>query len=436
MTLHDREAERRLLGGLLRWNAIIPEAAEVVTADDFADHAHGLIFRALLDLDAAGKPADMVTAADLLAQRGQLDDAGRYAYLFELWECDPTGANALHHAAIVRGLSLRRRLTVVAAEIARDAEDGVAPPDDLVEDAERKVFALATARRGIQAQPLSELLDECHRRLATRRGDETTGIPTGFADLDRLTAGLQDSELVVVGARPGVGKTAIAGSIARHAAVDLGIPVYFASLEMSGVELAERLLCSQGGIDGQRLRRGLLTAHEGEAIHDATERLRSAPLLIDETPAQTATRISGVARRLKAKHDVRLVVVDYLQLVEPEDRRAQRYEQVGAVARRLKNLARELKVPVVALAQVGRDAEDRARPKLRDLRESGDIEANADVVMLLHRAERFPEIDVIEVLVEKQRNGPIGEVTLAYRKRFLRFEDYTPDPFANGEIPD
>ncbi len=244
-----------------------------------------------------------------------------------------------------------------------------------------------------------------------------------------MTAGLQNSELIILAARPSVGKTAFSLNVVRHIAVEEHLPVFFVSLEQSRIELAERLLCCQAKVDSHKLRQGHLGSDDMNKLIDAGDMLRQAKLFIDDTPAQTLTRIAANARRLKRRHKIQMVVIDYLQLIDPENRRDPRQEQVAQISRRLKHIARELKLPVMALAQVNRASEDRQdhRPRLADLRESGSIEQDADTVMMLHRPGRFDgaqEDNVIEVLVAKQRNGPTGDITLAFLKQFMRFENY------------
>jgi replicative DNA helicase len=256
-----------------------------------------------------------------------------------------------------------------------------------------------------------------------------SGLPTGFAELDEVTAGLQPSALVIIAARPSVGKTAFSLALARHVIVNERHPVFFVSLEQSRVEIAERLLCSQGRVDSHRLRTGKLTSDDMERLIEASNVLQQGTLFIDDTAMQGMMRIAANARRLKRQHDIKMVVIDYLQLIEPENRRDPRQEQVAQISRRLKALAKELDIPVVALAQVNRASEDRQdhRPRLSDLRESGSIEQDADTVMILHRPDRYEpgqHEGIIEVIVAKNRNGPVGEVTLKYIKQYLAYEDH------------
>lgn len=427
----DRQAERSVLGGCLRWNAAIDDAVQHIGVNDFYVDAHRKIFEAMLYLHNAGKPADSVTVADLLHQRKQIDDAGSYPYLAELWDAVSSGAHVEYHAKIVRAKSLLRGLAHASSETLRDVHQPTGPAEEVLEAAERRIFELSQSGTIGTTHELPKVLSECldllDKRLANKGG--ASGIPTGFIDLDELLSGLHDGELIIIAARPSVGKTVTAGCLARNV-VQQGFPVLFVSLEQSRHELVERLLCCEAKINSHHVRKGLLTQEEMDRIDVAYDRCVKHKLFINDTPGLTAMRIASEARRMKAKHGIRLVIIDYLQLIEPDNRKAPRQEQVAAVSRRLKLLAKELMVPVVALAQLNRGTEDRAghRPRMADLRESGSQEADADVVMLLHRAELYEggesESGKMEIIVAKQRNGPIGDVTLTYVKEFMRLENY------------
>ena len=439
------DAERSVLGSLLRDNDTINDVALLVSEGHFYTDAHQKIYRAILDLyDGQGKPADLVILAQELIRRGQLEDVGRASYLAQLWDAAPTAANAAYYAKIVRDHALARTLIHAGTDMLHAAYAGNQPIEDQIEAAERAVFAVGEVGAEGQTHPLSESIFEVFKQsdAAASRPGGIAGVPTGFIDLDELTSGLHPRELIILAARPSVGKTACCLAFIRNA-LARGIPVFFSSLEQSRVELAMRLLCSDSGVNSHRLRSGRLTAEDTHRLADVAEKLRELPLHIDDASHQSLLRISANARRLKRKHGIGLVVVDYLQLIEPENRKDPRHEQVGQCSRRLKGLARELGIPVLALAQVNRAVEDRAgqRPRLSDLRESGSIEADADTVMLLHKEapegrdryiDRVPIIDQIEVIVAKQRNGPTGDVTLAYRKDCMRFEDFADTPFDRG----
>jgi replicative DNA helicase len=436
---HNREAEKGVLGSLLRDNRIIADLVQLLRTEDFYVFAHQKIFEAITALNInQGKPVDPVTLADYLNEKKLVEDVGGYGYLVELWEAAPTGGSAEYYAQIVRQKSIVRHLIHACIDLQKDAYDQSMPAEELLNAAERRILEIAELGITGHTKTLYEALKEAYDRLDARkkRGhQEYSGLPTGYVDLDGLTAGLQNSELIIVAARPSVGKTSFALNIVRHIIVDDGKPVLFVSLEQSRVELAERLLCCQAKVDSHKLRKGSLSAEDMEKLLAAGDTLHQSKLYIDDTPGQNMLRIAANARRLKLRHDIRLVVIDYLQLIDPDNRRDSRQEQVAAISRRLKFLARELDIPVIALAQVNRSSEDRQdhRPRLSDLRESGAIEQDADTVMLLHR----PEIHepgqhegVVEVIVGKQRNGPTGEVNLTYIKQYMRFENFAVETSA------
>jgi replicative DNA helicase len=431
----NRDAERSVLGSMLRDNGVINDVVQFVRADNFYFDAHQKICQAIIDIYNDGHPVDLVILAERLKLQKHLEDVGGYAYLGELWDAAPTAANAEYYAQIVRDKSITRNLIHASTEILRDAYDQALPADELLGQAERKVLDIAEKGVASNTSTLHEALDAAYTRIDQRMGrtdpNAISGISTGFVDLDQITAGLQNSELIILAARPSVGKTAFSLNIVRHVVVEEKLPVFFISLEQSRIELAERLLAAQARVDSQNLRKGHLSGEDIRKLNGAGDILRTAKLFIDDTPGQGMLRIAANARRLKIRHDIRLIVIDYLQLIDPENRRDPRQEQVAQISRRLKFLARELNVPVIALAQVNRSSEDRQdhRPRLADLRESGSIEQDADTCMMLHRPGRFDgaEDNIIEVIIAKQRNGPTGEITLAYLKQYMRYENKAPD---------
>ncbi len=434
----SREAERSVLGSMLRLNDVIGEVIQIVRAENFYSDAHQKVYEAIITLYDRGNPVDLITLAEELRKRGHIEDIGGYGYLGELYEAAPTAANAEYHAHIVRERALVRNLIQASTEILRDAYDQVQPADEMLASAERAILDIAQRGMTGQTYTLEDALSEAYARIDERHQGEQlsiSGLSTGYADLDEITAGLQKSELIIVAARPSVGKTAFALNLVRNITVEGGHSVFFVSLEQSRIELAERLLCAQARVDSHRLRKVTLSSEDMEKLIEAGGVLKNAKLIIDDTPGQGMLRIAANARRLarrskKSKQsELGLVVIDYLQLIEPDNRRDPRQEQVAQISRRLKFLARELEIPVVALAQVNRASEDRQdhRPRLADLRESGSIEQDADTVMLLHRPDRYEpgqHEGMIEVIIGKQRNGPTGEVTLAYLKQYMRFENY------------
>ncbi|MFO0847025.1 MAG: replicative DNA helicase [Gemmataceae bacterium] len=429
-----------MIGSVLRDNMVLNDIQKFVRVDNFYFDAHQKVYQAILDTYNDGKPVDLVILHEVLKTRKQLEDVGGIPYLTELWEAAPTAANAEYYARIVRDKAVVRNLIHTSTELLRDAYDGVVGPDELLGQAERKILEIAERGTVGETHDLEKTLKEAFDRIDMRMGKPdlaVSGIATGFVDLDNMTAGLQNNELVIIAARPSVGKTAFALNIVRHAAVEERVPVFFVSLEMARVEIAERLLACQAQVDSFKIRKGALNADDLQRLMRASDQLRGNPrdgqvkVFIDDTPAQGLLRIAANARRLKLRHGLRLVVIDYLQLIEPENRRDPRQEQVAQISRRLKFLARELQIPVIALAQVNRASEDRQdhRPRLSDLRESGSIEQDADTVMMLHRPGRVDksvEDNTLEVILEKQRNGPTGAITLSYIRQYMRYENYSP----------
>jgi replicative DNA helicase len=429
------DAERSVLGSILRDNAALDDVVQIVRTPNFYTDAHQKIFDACVKLRDRGDAIDLVTLAEHLKEQKQLEDVGKHAYLAELWDAAPTAANAVYYARIVRDKALVRNLIHASTEILRDAYDQAAPATEMLEGAERKIFDIA--QMGVTGQYISlkDALDEAYRRIDVRVGRgpaSVSGVATGYVDLDEKTAGLQASELILIAARPSVGKTSFALNLVRNMIVQERKTVFFVSLEQSRVELVERLLCSQGKVDSHRLRKGHLSADDMGRLVEAGDQLSSAKLFIDDSPAQGMLRIAANARRLKMRYGLDIVFIDYLQLIEPDNKRDSRQEQVGAISRRLKFLAKELELPVVALAQVNRSSEDRQdhKPRLADLRESGSLEQDSDTVMLLHRPDAEPgqQGETIDVIIAKQRNGPTDTITLTFLKPFMRFENFAVEP--------
>jgi replicative DNA helicase len=433
----NQEAERAVLGAMLRDNEAIPLVVQALNAGEFYYDAHQKVYRAITEMYVEGRPVDLVLLADKLKLKGELADVGSYPYLAELYDTVPTSANAEYHAKLVKETALVRNLIHVSNETLRDAYDRTLPAAELLGQAERRILEIAefgaTGDTTDLKTALRETYDLIDTRLAAARNSAdvfTNGVMTGYADLDSLTVGLRNSELCLIAARPSVGKTCLCMNLIRNIIVDQGLPVFMVSLEQSKTELAERLICAQAHVDSHKLRKGYLGEEEIERMMRAGDVLSRCNLLIDDTPQQNMLRISANARRLKLRQGIRVVFIDYLQLIDTDDKKAPRHEQVAQVSRRLKFLARELKIPVVALAQLNRSSEDRQghKPRLADLRESGGLEADADTVFLLHRPEMYEggedNAGVIEIDVAKQRNGPTGEITLTYLKQFMRFENW------------
>jgi len=427
---HNLAAEESLLGAMLLSRTAIDVASESVSPSDFYKPAHGHIYEAITSLSAQGEPVDPVTVADELARHDVLDAIGGPATLINLQAATPATSSAARYAKIVEEHSLLRGLIGVAGEI---AEMGYEIPDDVpktIDRAETLVFEIAQHRQTDSMSRLHDLLDQTLDSLEAlyERGDAITGTPTGFTDFDELTAGLQPNALIVVGARPGMGKTSFAMGMAGHAALEAAKPVLFFSLEMSRVELSQRLLCSEARVDSTKVRNGRLSDDDWRRISHAIGRLSDAPLWIDDNPNVTVMEIRAKARRLQSKvGPLGMVVVDYIQLMTGNSRAENRQVEVAEISRGLKILARELQCPVVALAQLNRSLEQRAdkRPMLSDLRESGSLEQDADVVVFLYRDEHYntdsADRGTAEVLVAKHRAGPTGMVRLAFLDHYTKF---------------
>jgi replicative DNA helicase len=440
------EAEQSVLGSMILVNDCIHDVVQMLTSECFFRDSHQKMYAAIESLYRDGKNIDSLILREELKKRGQLEPVGKgeltSEYLGTVLETVPSAAHAVYYARIVREKAVARRLIGAANEILRDAFEATDSGDELLQKAERSIFDIAQNRMVSETHSLSEVLAEAFDRIddrASRGGHVISGIPTGFLELDDLTSGLQDSELIILAARPSVGKTALAMNIAEHVAVDQNIGVFVASLEQSKLELAERMLCSRARLDGHKLRTGRLSAADVAKLQDAAGELKPAPLFIDDTPGRTILQIAANARRLKRQHNIRLIVIDYLQLIEPDDRGDSRQDQVSQISRRLKMLARDLKVPVITLSQLNRSPEMREghRPRMADLRESGSIEQDADVVMLLHRPDMYDKQappGSAEVIIAKQRNGPTGEIKLTFLKHYTRFENFS-DQMAPGDAP-
>ena len=446
-TLQDRlppqnpDAERSVLGSMMRDNGVIGDVLQIVKEDNFYHPAHRKIYQAVVALYDRGDPVDLVTVGNLLHELKQVEEISGYEYLARIYDDTPTAANAEYYAKIVRDKAIVRNLIHSSNEVLREAYNQNAPAEELLEAAERRIMEIAEWGVTGQTYTVEQAIHEAFDRIDTRHQRDhwtISGLPTGFVDLDDKTAGLQDSELIIVAARPSVGKTAFALNLVRHVAVDEGHPVFFVSLEQSRIEIAERLLCGQSRVDSFKLRKGHLSTDDHQKLIAASGDLREAKIFIDDSPGQNMLRIAANARRLKLRHKIRAVFVDYLQLVEPDNRRDSRQEQVAGISRRLKFLAKELRIPVVACAQLNRSVENRTdnTPRLADLRESGSIEQDADTVMMLHRPEMYtrsedggPSQDEgrVEIHIAKQRNGPTGEINLTYIKQFMRFENFAVD---------
>ncbi|MDX6540917.1 MAG: replicative helicase [Gaiellales bacterium] len=439
----DLDAEQSVLGAMLLSEAAVSEATEVLKPEDFYRGGHGEIFAAMVDLYQSSEPIDQVSVCDRLDQRGSLDQVGGRPSVFALAEAVPVVTNARRYAEIVKEMALLRGLIRVGSEVAQLGYDRPGDTRELLDMAEQKVYEIAQNGTTEDFTLIKQPLDEAFHRLTLlfEQGDGSgvTGLPTGFGELDRLTSGLQKSNLVILAARPSMGKTSLALNMAEHVAVTLQKPVALFSLEMSKAELAQRLLCSVGKVDQSRLKQGQLEDGDWMRVTGAMETLGGAPLYIDDSGAMTVMEMRAKARRLSARQPggLALVVVDYIQLMQASVQTDNRVQEISQISRSLKMLARDLDVPVVALSQLSRAVEQRQdkRPVLSDLRESGAIEQDADVVMFIYRDAYYrrsegeevrpddPSNDLSELHVAKHRNGPVGTINLRFQSRYTRFVD-------------
>jgi len=423
----DTDAEQAVLGAMLIDPDAVPRSIELLRPDDFYRPAHRMVFEAMMDLFDRSSPVDVVTCSAALRQSGRLEAVGGAAYLAELQDAVATSANVAYHARIVADRSMLRALIEAGTDIARkgyEAEDG---PAELLDQAEERIFGLSQRRNREAAHPLKAVLRRAFERLEVRYNNpDVLGVPSGFGALDHMTAGFQPADLVVIAARPSMGKTGFILNVARNAAM-AGAPVAIFSLEMSSEQLALRLLCAEAGIDSQKIRQGRVENEEWPMLSAALGRLGDAPIFIDDSPSMSALDVRARSRRLKAEHGIGLILIDYLQLMSATSRSENRQQEISLISRSLKALARELEVPVIACSQLSRAVEARQdrRPLLSDLRESGAIEQDADVVAFLYRDDYYnPDSDqpgVMEVIVAKQRNGPTGLVRLHFRKETGKF---------------
>ena len=425
------EAEQAVLGAMLLSKDAIAHATEKLHADDFYRDAHRRVFQAIADLYQRDEAADLVTVTEQLRKTDQLERAGGIAFVTSLANAVPTASNIQYHTRIVLEKAQLRHLIDAATEIAGEAYEDSEEIADLMNDAETRILAVTGRGNNFDITSISDLVMEVFKKTETRAQQKNalTGVASGFADLDRLTSGFQPSDLILVAARPSMGKTAFTLNIATHVAVRLGLPVAFFSLEMSNVQLVQRMLCAEGGIDSQAMRAGEMTDDDWERLIVASDRLTKAPIYIDDTPGITVTELRSKARRIKRDHGLALVVIDYLQLMQGRAGKASenRQQEISDISRSLKALARELGVPVIALSQLSRSVEARQikRPMLSDLRESGSLEQVADIVMFLYREDYYDKetenANITEVIIAKHRNGPIDSVQLFFAKQFTKF---------------
>jgi replicative DNA helicase len=425
---HSIEAEMCLLASMMLDKEMIGQVVQIVDREAFFQADHQIIFDMLVKLYEQNRPIDAVILREELSKRQLLDEIGGVPYLAQILNTVPSAAHGAHYAGIVREKSLLRQLISASNSILRDAYAPHERADLVVDKAEKQIFDIAQKRIGGALVPLETVLHEVFEMIE-KRGQR--GIETGYFDLDDYLNGLQNGEMIIIAARPSMGKTALAMNLVEAVAADRGLPCAVFSLEMSKQQLAQRMLCSRGKIDSHKLRRGMLQAHEYAHLANVVGQLAKAPIWVDDSPGLTVLDLRAKARRLKLQHDIKCVMVDYMQLMDnpgPENRQ----QQISEISRGIKAVARELNVPVIALSQLNRASEGRDghRPRMSDLRESGSIEQDADVVMLLHREDyyRMTEPDfqpdnVAELIIAKQRNGPTGTVKLFFDNKSTRFEN-------------
>ena len=439
------EAEAAVLGSMILDSVCIGQIIQTLNTESFYRTEHQIIFDVLTSLyENKGGTIDLVLVRDELKTRGKLKEAGGVDYLVKIAESVPSSANAEYYSQIVKDKSLMRELIAVGKIIIDQAYDETGDIAKKLDDAERKIFAVTEKRMTSAALPMKTLLQEAFEKIEARDGQHITGLPTGYYELDDLLCGLQDGEMTIIAARPSMGKTSFAVNIAEHIGADNNMPVVIFSLEMGKLQLVERILCSRGHIDSQKVRRGTLDTDESRLLTDTASELFEKPIFIDDTPGVTPLEMLGKCRRLKSQSGIRAVFIDYLQLMSLGGRVESRQQEVSSISRLLKSMARELEVPVVVLSQLNRAAEGREghRPRMSDLRDSGSIEQDADVIMLLHREAYYhrgdpeydhdsPEANLAEIIVAKQRNGPTDTVKLVFNGQFTRFENmsHAQEPF-------
>ena len=427
------EAEQAVLGAMLLKEDAVTIVAEMLSSEDFYRETHRLVYEAMLEIKERSEPVDIVTLTEQLRKSGDLAKIGGIPAITLIANSVPTAANVQYHAQIVWEKAQLRKLIHTATEIVGTAYEEADPVDTIMDNAERRILGLSGGKGGKDFTGIKDILLETLIQLEKRYENKgsITGLPTGFRDLDQLTAGLQKSDLILVAARPSMGKTAFTLNIAAHVVLRAKEPVAFFSLEMSKEQLVQRMLCAEGRIDSQRLRVGDLDEEDWGHLIETASRLSAAPLYIDDTPGITAMDLRSKARRLKAEKGLSLIVIDYLQLMQGRTSKSgdNRQQEISEISRSLKALARELDVPVIALSQLSRSVEARQvkRPMLSDLRESGSLEQDADIVMFLYREDYYdPETEnknITEVIIAKHRNGPVDTVDLTFLKQFTKFGD-------------
>ncbi|MFH0982580.1 MAG: replicative DNA helicase [Planctomycetota bacterium] len=439
---HSLDAEMSLLGSMALSRDAVGSVLPVIGREEtdwFYHPEHKLLYEVLVDLYDSRQPIDLVVVKDELLRRNLLEQVGGVTYLVQLAESVPTWVNAEYYARIVRDKGLLRDLIRCAGEISESAYAGDEDVIALLDEAEQRLFQVTQRRVSGRASVLRELLKEIYERIQPGEGSYLTGLPTGFTQLDDLTSGFQRGDFIIIAGRPSMGKTAFGLNVAEHMAIDDHRPAVFFSLEMSRQQLAQRILCGRGRVDSHKFRRGMVSEEEKNHLGYVCAQLEDTPLYIDDTPGMSVLELRAKARRLAQQHSIQAVFVDYLQLMCAPGQDENRQQEIAAISRGLKALGRELNVPIITMAQLNRMPEGREghRPRMSDLRESGAIEQDADVVLLLHREEYYkPDDSTVqgraEVIIAKQRNGPTDKVELQFNSRLTAFGNLSYDPESAG----
>ena len=432
---HNLEAEQVILGGILINNDALNQIVDLLSSDDFYRKAHSFIFEGMLTLYDRDEPVDIITLTHILEEGGKLDKIGGSDYLASLADATSTSAGIAYHSEIVRDLSTKRKLIEKCSHISDNCFQSTMETPEILDLAEQSVFEIAERNAGQSFYHLREVVKESFGKVESMAhgSGNITGISTGFTDIDNLTSGLQPSDLIIIAGRPSVGKTALALNIVYNAAIENNVGTALFSLEMSSMQLGIRLLGLDGMIDASRLRKGALQDDEWTRLIESTDRLSKLPIFIDDSSGLSALEMKAKARRLKKKHDISLVVIDYLQLMQSKRSVESRQQEISDISRSLKALAKDLNIPVVALSQLNRQVETRPskKPMLADLRESGAIEQDADLIVFIYRDEHYNPTeenkDKAEIIIGKHRNGPVGMVNLLFRKQYTKFQNYYKD---------